>query len=66
MHTTLQGEVLHVSGEPIPGLYVRRRPGDRRAGRLGLRQRHLPGRRQLLRPSRRARCGQGLIDQIRS
>lgn len=37
--TTLDAEVLHVSGAPIPA--IRRRPVHRRPGRVGLRQRRL-------------------------
>ena len=59
LQTTLDGEVLHVSGEPIPGLYARG-PVHGRAGRVGLRQRHLARRRQLLRPPGGPRGRQGL------
>ncbi len=52
--TSLSAEVLHVSGDPIPGLYAAGRC-DRRPGRVGLRQRDLARRRQLLRPPRRTR-----------
>ena len=44
LRTTLDGEVLHVSGEPIPGLFAAGR-SHRWTGRLGLRQRRLARRR---------------------
>ena len=65
--TTLSGEVLHVSGEPIPGLFAagaapRAWPRVMPAG--------LTGRRQLLRPSRwkrrrpRLACTAGLLHSL--
>ncbi len=60
LQTTLDAEVLHVSGEPIPGLFAAGR-SHRRAGRVGLCERHLARRRQLLRPPRRPLRRQGLI-----
>jgi 3-oxo-5alpha-steroid 4-dehydrogenase len=46
LQTTLDAEVLHVSGEPVPGLYA---AGRCTAGvaTWGLRERHLTRRRQL-------------------
>ena len=60
LQTTLDGEVLHVAGKPIPGLYA---AGPLHGGSrgVGLRQRRLARRRQLLRTTSRTRGRQGLI-----